>query len=112
MRAERDRAWIGVDIGKTHHWVCAVDENGQKLLSLKVLNDETQILEVTRAVSALAADRRWAIDILGTPSALLLALLAQAGRAGALRLRASRGGHERGLHGRRQDRRQGCLRHR
>jgi len=79
VRAERDRAWIGVDIGKTHHWVCAVDENGQKLLSLKVLNDETQILEVMTAVSALAADRRWAIDILGTPSALLLALLAQAG---------------------------------
>jgi transposase len=79
VTAERDRAWIGVDIGKTHHWVCAVDENGQKLLSLKVLNDETQILEVITAVSALAGGRRWAIDILGTPSALLLALLAQAG---------------------------------
>ncbi len=39
---ERDRAWIGVDIGKRHHWVCAVDENGTKLLSLKVLNDEAR----------------------------------------------------------------------
>lgn len=77
--AQRDRAWIGVDIGKTHHWVCAVDENGQKLLSLKVLNDETQILEVITAVGKVAAAQMWAIDILGTPSALLVALLAQTG---------------------------------
>ena len=67
MRAGRDGAWVGVDIGKTHHWVCAVDENGQRLLSLKVLNDEAQILEMITAVSALAADRVWAIDILGIP---------------------------------------------
>lgn len=79
MRTQRDRAWIGVDIGKTHHWVCAVDESGQKLLSLKVLNDEAQILEVITAVSGLAGGRMWAIDILGTPSVLLVALLAQAG---------------------------------
>jgi len=79
VTAERDRAWIGVDIGKTHHWVCAVDENGRKLLSLRVLNDEAQILEVITAVSGLAEGRMWAIDILGTPSALLVALLAQTG---------------------------------
>jgi hypothetical protein len=79
VTAERDRAWIGVDIGKTHHWVCVVDENGQKLLSLKVLNDEAQILEMITAVGGLAGGRVWAIDILGTPSALLLALLAQLG---------------------------------
>lgn len=79
MTAERVRAWIGVDIGKTHHWVCAVDENGQKLLSLKVLNDEAQILEMITRVDDLAGGRVWAIDILGTPSALLLALLAQVG---------------------------------
>jgi transposase len=79
VTAKRGRAWIGVDIGKTHHWVCAVDENGRKLLSLKVLNDEAQILEMITAVGGLAGGRVWAIDILGTPSALLLALLAQVG---------------------------------
>lgn len=76
---ERTRAWIGVDVGKTHHWVCAVDESGQKLLSLKVLNDEAQILEVIATIRGLAGGRVWAIDILGTPSALLLALLARTG---------------------------------
>ena len=75
----RGCAWIGVDIGKTHHWICAIDDKGQKLLPLKVLNDETQILEVITAVSGLADSRVWVIDIFGTPSALLVALLAQAG---------------------------------
>ena len=57
---ERDRAWIGVDVGKTHHWVCAVDESGQKLLSLKVLNDEAQILEVIATrLSRLSWNLRW-----------------------------------------------------
>lgn len=79
MSAVRNRAWIGVDIGKTHHWVCAVDETGNKLLSLKVLNDEAQILEGIAAVDEVAAERVWAIDILGTPSALLVALLGRAG---------------------------------
>jgi len=74
------RAWIGVDIGKTHHWVCAVDESGDRLLSLKVLNDEAEITRVIAAVSELAAERTWAIDIVGTPSALLVALLGAAGQ--------------------------------
>jgi len=78
MTAVGSKAWIGVDIGKTHHWVCAVDESGHKLLSVKVLNDEAQIIEVIAAVKAVAPDRVWAIDILGTPSALLVALLAKA----------------------------------
>ncbi|MDN5745052.1 MAG: IS110 family transposase [Nocardioidaceae bacterium] len=75
----RGMAWAGVDIGKTHHWVCAVDEKGKTLLSKKVLNDEAQISEVIAAVSELATQRVWAIDIIGTPSALLVALLANAG---------------------------------
>jgi transposase len=79
VTAVRCRAWIGVDIGKTHHWVCAVDETGEKVFSLKVLNDETQIIEVIAAVDEVAPVRVWAIDILGTPSALLVGLLAEAG---------------------------------
>ena len=79
MAAVGSTAWICVDIGKTHHWVCVVDETGKKLLSLKVLNDEAPIIEVIAAVDEFAPDRVWAIDILGTPSALLVALLAKAG---------------------------------
>jgi transposase len=70
-----------VDIGKTHHWVCALDADGKKLLSVKVANDEAEIVELIATVRALAAQPVWAVDIIGAPSALMLALLAQAGQS-------------------------------
>jgi hypothetical protein len=72
-------AWVGVDIGKTHHWICALNGDGRTLLSVKAANDETELVALISAVSALAAQRVWAVDIIGAPSALFLALLAQAG---------------------------------
>lgn len=97
--ADRTRARIGVDRGKTHHWVGAVDENGRKLLWSKVLNDESQILEVMTAVGEVSADRAWVID-----SALphsCWSRFCPGRRAGALRLRANCGGDEPRLHRRR-----------
>jgi hypothetical protein len=75
----RDRAWVGVDVGKTHHWMCAVGDDGTSLLSKKIANDEADILAIIAAVRSLADELVWAVDIIGAPSALLLALLAQAG---------------------------------
>jgi transposase len=81
VAAVRDIAWIGIDVGKTHHWVCAVDADGKTLLSVKVANDEAEILSlITRAIT-VAQQLIWAVDIIGAPSALLLALLAQSGQA-------------------------------
>ena len=77
----RETAWVGVDIGKRHHWVCALDADGSKLLSVKVANDEAAILGLLGIVDGLAGQLVWAVDIIGAPSALLLALLAQAGVA-------------------------------
>lgn len=77
---ERDNAWVGIDVGKTHHWVCAVDADGKTLLSVKVANDEAGIVSLIAAVTALTQQLTWAVDIIGAPSALLLALLAQAGQ--------------------------------
>ena len=77
----RETAWVGVDIGKTHHWVCALDANGAVLLSVKVANDEAELLALIATVRALAAQLVWAVDIIGAPSALLLALLAHAGES-------------------------------
>ena len=73
-----ERAWVGVDIGKNHHWVCAVDSDGTTLLSTKVANDEAEILAVIATIGQLAERVVWAVDIIGTLSALLLALLTQA----------------------------------
>ena len=78
MAAVRDNAWVGIDVGKTHHWVCAVDADGKTLLSVKVANDEAGIVSLIAAVTALTQQLTWAVDIIGAPSALLLALLAHA----------------------------------
>jgi transposase len=74
----QETAWVGVDIGKTHHWVCALDADGKRLLSVKVANDEAEILALIATVQGLAEQPIWAVDIIGAPAALMLALLAQA----------------------------------
>jgi len=78
--AALDKAWAGIDVGKRHHWVCVVDPGGRQLLSVKVANDEAEIAAVIGSVTRLAGKLTWAVDIVGAPSALLLALLSQAGQ--------------------------------
>lgn len=73
------QGWAGVDIGKGHHWVCLIDEAGTTLWSSKVVNDETAILEAIGEVRARAERVTWAVDVTGTMSGLLLALLAAHG---------------------------------
>ncbi len=58
---------------------CVVDDEGTRLLSRKVANDEADILAIIAAARSSAAELVWAVDIIGAPSALLLALLAGAG---------------------------------
>jgi transposase len=76
----RAQVWAGVDAGKGHHWMSVVDEGGASVFSRKVDNDETAMLTVIGEVLALAGQVQWAIDIGGTASALLLALLAAHGQ--------------------------------
>jgi transposase len=73
-----DKAWAGIDIGKTHHWVCVLDADGAVLLSEKLANDESKIVTLITTVTGLAEQLVWAVDIVGSPSALILALLARA----------------------------------
>jgi transposase len=81
VAAQRDIAWVGIDVGKTHHWACVVDAEGKVLLSVKVANDEAAIGAFRANASSLAMQLIWAVDIIGAPSALLLALLARAGQS-------------------------------
>jgi transposase len=81
MEAQQDIAWIGIDVGKTHHWVCVVGDDGNVLLSVKVANDEAEIVAMLARAGGLARQLVWAVDIIGAPSALLLALLARAGHS-------------------------------
>jgi transposase len=80
VAARQDMAWIGIDVGKTHHWVCVVDADGKLLLSAKIANDEAEIVALLAEVASLATRLMWAVDIIGPPSAMLLALLARAGQ--------------------------------
>ncbi|MFJ8820138.1 IS110 family RNA-guided transposase [Amycolatopsis thermoflava] len=78
MRVER--AWAGVDIGKGHHHVVVIDAEGSRMLSRRVTNDETALLELMGQVTALADEVRWAVDVSTGGAALLLALLVAHGQ--------------------------------
>ncbi|MGQ4733612.1 IS110 family transposase [Streptomyces sp. Ju416(a)] len=80
MSNRRVRLWAGVDAGKGHHWAAVVDETGATLWSKKIDNDETAILTALGEILDLADEVSWAVDISGTSSALLLALLAAHGQ--------------------------------
>lgn len=80
MSEPRTRVWAGVDAGKGHHWAAVVDETGATLWSKKIDNDESAILTALGEILSLAGEVHWAVDISGTSSALLLALLAAHGQ--------------------------------
>jgi transposase len=75
-----DELWVGVDVGKGHHWITVVDDAGGRVWSRKVDNDECAILDALAEILVLAQSVHWAVDISGTSSALLLALLAAHGQ--------------------------------
>ncbi|GAA3812264.1 IS110 family RNA-guided transposase [Streptomyces chiangmaiensis] len=74
------RLWVGIDAGKAHHWLAAIDTTGATIWSRKVPNDESEILSALGEIFPLAEEVCWAVDITGTASALLLALLAAHGQ--------------------------------
>lgn len=68
-----NRVWVGVgvDVGKEHHWACALDDEGQVLVSRRVANDETDILALLGSIADLNADEvTWALELTTVESAL------------------------------------------
>ncbi|MGW3681677.1 IS110 family transposase [Streptomyces prasinus] len=72
--------WCGIDAGKGHHWAAVVDEAGATLWSKKKDNDESALLTALGEILDLADEGHWAVDISGTSSAPLPALLAAHGQ--------------------------------
>ena len=70
--------WAGIDAGKRTHHCVVIDCDGTVLLSRKVGNDETALLELIADVIGLADrdDVCWATDLTDGGAALLIALLA------------------------------------
>jgi transposase len=69
--------WAGIDAAKSEHHCVVIDNDGQRVLSRPVANDETVLLELIDAVTALAdgGEVTWAIDLNHGGAALLIALL-------------------------------------
>jgi len=76
-----ERVWVGIDAGKAHHWAVGVNATGEKVLSRKVVNGEDEILDLIVAACEMANEVRWAVDICGRASTLLLALLIANGQS-------------------------------
>ncbi len=70
--------WAGIDAGKTHHHCIVIDDEGTRLLSQRVANDETDLLDLIAGVAALGdgGEVVWAVDLNHGGAALLIALLA------------------------------------
>ncbi|MDM4143288.1 MULTISPECIES: IS110 family transposase [Mycobacterium] len=71
------QVWAGVDAGKSDHHCVAIDAEGHRLLSQRVANDETALLELIDAVAAQSdgGEVTWAIDLNAGGAALLITLL-------------------------------------
>jgi hypothetical protein len=64
---EASQLYAGIDVGKAHHWVCVLDEQGRVILSRKVANDETDLTAVVQEVTACGVAVTWAVES-STPS--------------------------------------------
>lgn len=69
------RVWAGVDVGKAHHHCVVLGDEGQRLLSRRVANDEPELLELVAEVVALGAEVVWAVDLADGNVALLSTIL-------------------------------------
>ncbi|MFI1582811.1 IS110 family transposase [Embleya sp. NPDC020630] len=69
--------WAGTDAGKTEHHCTTIDANGTVVLSRRVPNDETELLQLLGDVLQLADDGpvTWAVDLNAGGAALWIALL-------------------------------------
>lgn len=75
-----EQAWAGIDAGKEHHHVVVIDSEGRRLLSRRVLNDESELEAVIDDAFRRADEVTWAIDLADGPAALMITLLLQRGQ--------------------------------
>lgn len=71
------RLWAGIDAGKTNHHCVVINADGERLLSRRILNNETELTELIDTILTLAAGEgvTWSIDLNHGGAALMIALL-------------------------------------
>ena len=74
--------WAGIDSGKRARHCVVIEATGRVLMSRRVVNDESALLELIAAVLAVADGDAvvWATDLNSGGAALLIALLADRGQ--------------------------------
>lgn len=55
--------WAGIDAGRTHRHCVVIDGTGKQLLSPRVANDETELLNLLADVLDLDDEAVWGIDL-------------------------------------------------
>lgn len=80
MNSRHQHLWVGIDIGKGHHWAVAINAAGEAVFSRRIPNDEEEILKLIATACDAAGDVRWAVDLRGKTATLLLVLLAAHGQ--------------------------------
>lgn len=76
------RFWAGIDAGKTHHHCVVIDDEGRRVLSRRVANDEAELLGLMADVctATQGADVLWATDLNQGGAALAISLLVDNGQ--------------------------------
>src|SRR4051812_19849240 len=67
--------WAGIDAGKAHHHCVAIDESGRRLLSRRVANDETELLQLRAYLPDLGDEVIWGSYLADGGAALAIAIL-------------------------------------
>lgn len=71
--------FVGIDVAKEVHWVCAIDPGGNALINRKLLNTPEDLQRLVTELQALPAPWRIGIDVLGGIASLAQAMLLHAG---------------------------------
>ncbi|MFE4627481.1 IS110 family transposase [Streptomyces mirabilis] len=75
------RIWAGIDAGKGPHHCVVVNGEGDKLLSRRVMNDGSELLNLLADVLELGDEVAWAIDLPDGCVGLVIMLLSDMGSA-------------------------------
>ena len=67
--------WVGIDVAKATHWVCAVDEGGRVRLSRAVPNTQEGVDALSAELRALPGPVLVGLDVDGSIAAFLQAVL-------------------------------------
>jgi transposase len=73
--------WVGIDVDKSSHHACAVDESGKVLWNQKVSNEQRAIEQLIARADKVAAHVRWAIDLTSPVALMLITVLLGAGQS-------------------------------